>query len=337
MIAIHNTKNSFSDRWIQYCKDLDIPYKVVSCYDSNLIENLSDCSALMWHHSQTNPKDIIIAKSILFALQHAGKIVFPDFETAWHFDDKLGQKYLLEAIGAPLVKTYTFYDNEQALDFAKHTSYPKVFKLRRGAGSYNVRLVMSYNEAKKLIDKSFTSGFSNFDAQGAFKDILYKRMQGKVDTVALLKSALRIFIKPRFSKIAGRECDYVYFQEFIPDNAFDIRVVVVGERAFAIKRLVRQNDFRASGSGNLVYEKENFDKTTLGIAFSVANKIRSQAVAFDFVYMNGNPLIVEISYGYTKEAYDKCDGYWDDKLQWHGGTFNPCGWMVDDLLRRIDG
>ncbi|MDZ7775700.1 MAG: hypothetical protein U5L09_08950 [Bacteroidales bacterium] len=44
-IAIHNRPGSFSDRWIEYCKKQEIPYKIVNCYDNNIIQQLNDCDA----------------------------------------------------------------------------------------------------------------------------------------------------------------------------------------------------------------------------------------------------------------------------------------------------
>jgi hypothetical protein len=72
----------------------------VDCYQSDIINQLSDCDALMFHHYHASSKDTLFAKQLLFALESAGKIVFPDFRTGWHFDDKVGQKYLFEAIGS---------------------------------------------------------------------------------------------------------------------------------------------------------------------------------------------------------------------------------------------
>lgn len=89
-LAIHHSSFGFHPRWIAYCQKRDIPYKLVNCYDNDLIEQLNDCTALMWHFNQSNHKDNIIAKQILFALDHTGFKVFPDFKTAWHFDDKVG-------------------------------------------------------------------------------------------------------------------------------------------------------------------------------------------------------------------------------------------------------
>src|SRR5690606_15083765 len=105
------------------------------------------CDIFMWHHHHGKVEDILAAKKILLALQHAGIKVFPDFETGWHFDDKVAQKYLLEAIDAPLVPSYVFYNKQQALIWARETKYPKVFKLKGGAGATNVKLVKSYSQA----------------------------------------------------------------------------------------------------------------------------------------------------------------------------------------------
>ena len=150
-IAIHNSPGSFSDFWIEYCQQQKRPYKLVNYYNNDIIFQLSDCDALMWHHHHADYKDVLFAKQLLFSLEQTGKKVFPDFNTSWHFDDKLGQKYLLESIGAPLVPTSVFYDKEEALAWAKNTTYPKVFKLRGGAGAANVRLAKNKKEAVRLI------------------------------------------------------------------------------------------------------------------------------------------------------------------------------------------
>jgi predicted ATP-grasp superfamily ATP-dependent carboligase len=128
----------------------------------------------------------------------------------------------------------------------------------------------------------------------------------------------------------------VYFQKFIPGNDHDIRVIVIGDKAFAIKRMVRENDFRASGSGNVLYEKENFDNDTVRLSFEMAEKLQTQCVTFDFVYQENKPFVVEISYAFLKEGYDPCTGYWDKNMDWHEGKFNPYGWMIEDIIKKVE-
>ena len=333
-IAIHNKSGGFTERWIAYCKKEHIVFKMVNCYASDITEQLADCHALMWHHHQGSPRDLNIAKPILFALEQAGIKVFPDFNTNWHFDDKVGQKYLLEAIGAPLVPSYVFVEKQKALDWIETTKFPRVFKLRGGAGSQNVKLVRTKAEARKMIRKAFGRGFSNYDKWGSIRERYRKWRLGKTSAFDLLKGFVRLAIPPKFTKVLGREAGYIYFQDFIPNNDHDIRVVVIGDKAFAIKRMVRKNDFRASGGGNILYEKNLFDENDIRLAFEIHNKLKSQCTAMDFVYDRGEPKILEISYGFSPEGYDPCPGYWDKDLNWYEGKFDPYGWMVEDLVKK---
>ncbi len=282
-IGIHHTNGSFSDRWIKYCSENAISFKAVNCHRSDIVDQLSDCDALMWHHSQNNPKDLLIAKQVLFSVEQSGKVAFPDFKTNWHFDDKLGQKYLLKSLKIPLVKSFAFCCYDDAIQWADKTDYPVVFKLRRGAGSFNVKLVKSRSNAKKIINTAFRKGFSNYNSFAALKEIYRKTKSGSASYLELAEGLAGLFISPRWARITGRELGYVYFQEFVPHNTFDIRVIVIGNKAFAIKRMVRKNDFRASGSGNILYGRNNFDDETVRIAFELHNKLKSQCMAFDFV------------------------------------------------------
>ena len=55
-IAIHERPGSFSDGCIRYCTEKKIPYKLVNCYDSDIINQLNDCDGLMWHWDQNDYK-----------------------------------------------------------------------------------------------------------------------------------------------------------------------------------------------------------------------------------------------------------------------------------------
>lgn len=332
-IAIHKSRGGFAEHWIKYCEEKSIDYKLVDCYSTKIIEEVESCDIVMWHPLQLDFKAELFFKQLMFSLQMGGKIVFPDFNTGWHFDDKIGQKYLLEAIKAPFVKTYVFYDEKEANEWVNVTDFPKVFKLRRGAGSKNVSLAKTRCEAKKLIKKAFGRGFSQYNKFGSLKERIRKYKNGKTDFIDVLKGFYRLIFTTRYSVITGNEKGYIYFQEFIPNNEYDIRVVVIGDKAFAIKRMCRKNDFRASGGGNIIYDKNQIDERCLKIAFDVNFNLNSQSIAYDFVFdVNNNPLIIEISYGYRPIGYYDCPGYWNDKMEWFEGKFNPYGWMIDNLL-----
>jgi len=332
MIALQKSNGGFYEKWIEYCESKNLPYKIVDVYSTNIIAQLEGCSSLLWQFYQANPTDILMAKALLFSLEQKGINVFPNFRTAWHFDDKIGQKYLLEALDIPFVKTWVFYNKLEAKEWINHVDFPKVLKLRGGAGSQNVELINNKRAASKRIKQAFGRGIKNYKAWASLKERYRLFKKGAAPFSLVFKGIVRFIIPPGYVRHLGREKGYIYFQEFIPGNDHDIRVVVINDKAFAIKRLVRKNDFRASGSGDILYEKKHFSDELIKLSFDISDKLHSQCVAFDFIFLNNDPLIVEISYGFSPKGYEKCPGYWDKSLHWHETEFNPYGWMIENIL-----
>lgn len=337
LLAIHHRENSYSDRWIAYCDVHAIPYKVVNCLDSNIIEQLSSSEALLWHWYHGDPREQLTARHVIMAAEAMGVTVFPGTSTCWHFDDKIAQKYLLEAFGAPLVPTYVFYDLSEALQWIDRVSFPKVFKLRKGAGSSNVQLIHTAKQARALAKRAFSAGFRPIPNYGQDARRRYRAARQRGDLLSVVKRLPQVLARIRHSnRMMGRERGYVYFQDFIPENDFDTRVTVIGNRAFAFTRNVRPGDFRASGSGDIVYDPHRVHKECLEIAFDVTRKIGSQSVAFDFVLAkNKQPKIIEISYCYNANAVYSCPGHWDSKLNWHEGAMWPQDAILIDLLNNV--
>lgn len=336
-IAIVQRNNDFSTRWIEYCKQNNIQYLIVDPFDSNIISKLNNCNGFMWHVYHDDYKDNLFAKQLIYSLETKGVKCFPNFHTIWHFDDKVGQKYLLESVDAPLVPSYVFYTKKEALGWINSTTFPKVFKLRGGAGSYNVKLVRNRKVATQYVRKAFGGGFGTNYRTTSIKEHFRKWKEGSSTFMQTIKGVAALYILPHPNvKLSHPEKGYVYFQDFIPNNTFDIRICVVGDKAFGLKRLTRKDDFRASGSGHIIYDKNQIDERCVQIAFETSQKLRTQSLAYDFVFDVGNrPLIVEISYAYAMKAYDKCEGYWDSEMVWHTGEgFDFCGWMVEELINQ---
>ena len=337
-LAIHRREGSFSDRWIAYCEVQGIQYKVVNCLDSNIVKQLSASNVLLWHWSQDDPREQLMARHVIRAVEMMGVKVFPNASSCWHFDDKIAQKYLLESVGAPLVPTYVFYDLKEALQWIDRTSFPKVFKLRKGAASRNVRLVHNATEARALAKRAFSSGFSPVPHYGQDALKRYRVAKKHGDLLKVVKRIPRTLATIRSNReMMGAEKGYIYFQDFVPENDFDTRVTVVGDRAFAYIRNVRPGDFRASGSGDIVHDIDRIDRQYVEIAFDVTRKIGSQSMAFDFVSgEQRQPFVLEVSYCYIPRLVHSCPGYWDSKLNWHEGHVWPQEAILIDLLHDLD-
>ena len=336
-IAIHNREGGFTERWVTYCQQNGIEYLLVNCFENNILElfKKESITHLMWHLNHASSQDLMVYPYVMNAADNMDIKTFPNFNTRWHFDDKVAQKYLFESICAPLVKSTVFYEKEDAIKFLNTSELPLVAKLKRGAGSTNVKLINSKTEGEEYIRKLFSEGIvSTATALGNFDQKLRIAKQIK-DPIKLAKKTIGFFKKnKRERSLANAEKGYVYFQEFMPNNDFDTRIIVVGEIAFGIRRFNKENDFRASGSGKLDFDISKIDLETVKIAFDVTNKIGGQCLAFDFVYdKNKVPKIVEVCFGFSMKAYDACPGYWKKDLSFVAGTFNPQAIMMENFLK----
>jgi glutathione synthase/RimK-type ligase-like ATP-grasp enzyme len=337
IIGIHERKGSFSDRWVEYCQQHKIQFKLLNCLRSEIIQQCAGLDALLWHWTLNDQRELLCARQIAAAFKESGPAMFPNFETCWHYDDKIAQKYLLEAIGAPLIPTWVFTDRGHAQEWIDSATWPKVFKLRCGAGSSNVKLVRSKSEAEGFCRTAFNRGFpSEMVRMDAVKKYVSARTSPKDLARRFGRLVRKAYLRTTRSYENPRQRGYLYFQEFMPENHFDTRVTVIGNRAFAFTRGNRPGDFRASGSGKINYDSANLDKRCIQIAFETAQRLRTQSLAFDFLFdPKKEPVIGEISYCYLASAVHDCPGHWDNKLNWIPGNVWPQDAILEDLCAEI--
>lgn len=334
IVAIHHREGSFSDKWIEYCQKNSIEYKLVNCYSSSIVSDLDDCKVLMWHWHHFEKEAILMARQLIVSLELKGIKVFPNIKTCWHFDDKLGQKYLLESIDAPMVKSHLFYSKEEAFKWIENTSFPKVFKLRGGASAINVKLIKNKKQAKRYVKKAFSIGIGvSRVADLKNKMLFFKREKNLLNLLKIGKGLWRVFFLSEEIKDI-REKNYLYAQDFIANQDNDIRVAVIGNRAFAKKRMVREGDFRASGSHNRSYKVEDIPIECIDIAFNIIKKLDAQSIAFDFIFDGEKYLIIELSYGFSNDDTNAYPGYWDEELNFISKKVEPEYFMMEDILKK---
>ncbi|MDP8079226.1 ATP-grasp domain-containing protein [Phocoenobacter skyensis] len=335
-IAIHKREGSFSDRWITYCKENNISYIEVNCHLGTILELLlsEKVTHLMWHINHADDIDVQAFSYVMNSADNMGIKTFPNFNARWHFDDKIAQMYFLTSFNQPLVPSYVFFDEKKALETSRSIDYPIVAKLKRGAGATNVKLIHNYNEVSEYIKRMFSIGISPHSAP-------LGNLKQKVRIAKAIKSP-KLLIKKVFGYFyrviskqnsLGNEKGYFYYQDFLPKNDYDTRIVVVGDKAIGIVRTNRDNDFRASGSGKIVYDINKIDIEMINIAFKLKEKSKYDCLGFDFVYdKDRKPKIIEICFGFSMLAYDKCEGYWDEELHFHKQTLNLQYEMIKNFI-----
>lgn len=323
---------SFSARWIELAQQRDIDVVTVDVHAADLFQRLKGCDGFMWRFG-FDPLSLQHAKRLLPAIEHGMAMpVFPSWFSHWHFEDKIAQNYLLSSAGIPTPRTWVWWDRQAASRFCESATYPLVAKLSSGIQSTNVRLLRTPKEAHDLVKQMFGAGvYTLLEPQGALR----YRLRHKIPGLRLL-----------FGKPLPREVQhgYLYLQEFLPDNAFDTRITVIGNRAFGFRRHNRPGDFRASGSGRIDWDSEQVDEATIRLAFRVARSLATQSVAIDGLRRGDERVVGEISYTYASWAVRDCPGHWtlagdpgSGALVWTVGSVRPEDAIFDDFTACLAG
>jgi glutathione synthase/RimK-type ligase-like ATP-grasp enzyme len=213
-----------------------------------------------------------ISRNIGLRLGERGITTLPTMqETRW-YDDKLAQ---YEALNRWLPETWisaTREDAEERLEYinALIDGFPFISKAAEGSGSYNVRLIKNIDEAWAEIVTAFASGIP----------LKYGRIQQ----------------------------GYVYWQRLVAENPVDYRVVIVGEHSYGLVRKNKPGTVFASGSGinYPITLKDEREIMAMKLGREIADEIKTQWLAFDFVFDGGQPKVLELSSAWTMASYKTC-------------------------------
>lgn len=333
-IAIHKYyDDEWTDGWISHCAENSIPFQVVNGYRTDIIRELPRYSALFWNFNPWRYEDLLFARHILQAAEILGLRTYPDHKTSWTYDDKVAQKYLLESLGAPLVSTAVFYVLGDALDWVSRATFPVIAKLRRGSSANNVALLKTPGQARAYCEKIFRKGIDpapRLLTRLETQVVKVKKRKGLWDAAgAFARFARKVLHARRYFPL---EKGYVLFQEYLPGNTHDIRVYVVGDKAWANSRDIRPGDFRASGSGLGYFQPDRVPLEAVRTAFEVTRKLGVQAMGYDFLRdPNGQWRIIEMSCGCLAWTIYECPGHWDRDLNWHEGRL----WPQVEILKSV--
>lgn len=309
----------WTDTWITFCEKEGLDFQVVDCYRYDVIQQLRKFDLLLWHPSNYVLADMMEARSILYTAERMGLLVFPDYNTSWHFDDKIAQSYLLQSAGAPVPESWMFYILGECREWLElQAEYPLIAKLKSGSGSTNVKMLESKADAVKYAKRMFRRGFNPAPS------VLFKaksKIQSSHDwktAIARMKRIPEFLHSLSHAKQLPKEHGYCFFQEFIPNDGYDLKVVVIGDKICGFSRKNRKGDFRASGGGDIVYDNDLVTEQVRNSALETSRKLGFQCMGFDYVVDNrtSQGYIVEMCFGFSNKALMQTGGYWDLEGRW---------------------
>lgn len=336
-IVHHNgERQSYSGRWMELARDMDVEAVPVDVFAPDIIDTVATCDAFMWRYDPSaHPR--LFADRLLYAIEEGlGLPVFPSLGSRWHFEDKVGQSYFLTAAGIPIPATTVSWTREDAIRFCDGATYPFVLKLATGYQASNVRLVRSRAEALFYVDQLFSHGAIALGYRPASRPrLLLRRM----------RAATELFGgRNPYGPTPHADLQYGYFfvQEFLPDNPFDVRVTVTGNRASVFRRFNRPGDFRASGSGNIDWDPSQVAEDAVRLGYRVAKESGSQTITVDVLRRKGEPVIIELGLAYASWCVRDCPGHWElhgepesGSLEWVEGSLEPADAIFTDFVAQV--
>jgi glutathione synthase/RimK-type ligase-like ATP-grasp enzyme len=250
-----------SPYWTRYAHFLEnnsIPFEFYNIHDHDWLQKGREFDVIMGKPISAAYELDEFQNKFFILQKQLNKFCLPSFEEVFLYENKLIEAYLSEVYRFPFIQTYSSFDKADALLLAEHLRYPCVSKIVPGSGSVGVELIHTKDQAKKIINQVFSS-------QGRKIHILYERQK-----------------------------NFVYFQDYIPNDGYDIRVIVVGEKVFGFYRKAPKGDFRASGMK--IEEKRDLPSEAMKIARKVNETLNSPLLVVDMLHGNdGNYYINEIS------------------------------------------
>jgi glutathione synthase/RimK-type ligase-like ATP-grasp enzyme len=229
-------------------------------------------------------------------------LVLPNYATIWHFESKIAQSYLFAQSLTNMPRTVVSFDYHDALQQIRQTSMPIVWKKSYGAGSKNVRLIRDRRLAEQEVKNAFCQQLWT-----EAKQCYHSRLS------LVLHCLLQrwFWAKVRQKLMGGEQFASVYWQEFVANNPRDLRITVIGDRfAFGFWRNNRPNDFRASGSGRIDYQR-SIPESLIRYCIALNRAHDFDSMCYDILFTPESFVLTEMSYGYLDSAIHNASGYYE--------------------------
>ena len=151
--------------YIIACNELNISYKVLDIFSVNWLEEFinSKVNVLIFRPSvQYSPWKQMFDNRIKLLKNYSNIIIFPNPELMWLWESKKRLYEWLKINNYPLIETKIFYSKDEALQFARETNYPVVYKADNASGASGVKIIKNYYILKRLIKKCFGRGVRTY-------------------------------------------------------------------------------------------------------------------------------------------------------------------------------
>jgi glutathione synthase/RimK-type ligase-like ATP-grasp enzyme len=255
-------------KWTKYCrffKNNSFNYDIYDIHHHSWLRNAERFDVIVGLPSNSVYHLQEIRNKYHILETYLGKKCYPSTNHCFLYEDKCIEAYISQTARLPFANTYISYEKKDAMSITETLKYPFVSKIVPSSGSVGVELVRTHNKAVKIVNEVFSRA-------------------GR-----------------RTHNFYHSQKNFIYFQEYIPNDGYDTRIIIAGKRIFGYYRKVPKGDFRASGM-NIIEERE-LPEEAMKIALAVNKIVKSPVLAVDMLHgLDGKYHIIEFSPLYQMDS-----------------------------------
>jgi glutathione synthase/RimK-type ligase-like ATP-grasp enzyme len=323
-------KNEISDDhqvWVDSCihfKD-KLTFDVVDITKNDWLDHLSGIPRIDFLLAKpgglTAPYKQLYDERVIILSKELGHKIFPSLDEILIYENKRYLSYWLKAHGLPHPSTYVFYNQDEAENFIRSSSFPIVAKINIGASGSGVEILKDRADAHRYIQKAFKKGITSQSGPRLDKGKIISRAYRKLRHPVELKNRISIYRSISNDPQKG----FVFFQEYIP-HSYEWRVVRIGDSFFAHKKIVRNE----KASGLLLKGYETPPLPLLNFVKEITDRFRFYSQAVDLFETPRGFLVNEMQciFGQSDPYQMMIDGkpgryiHINDKWVFEEGMFN---------------
>jgi glutathione synthase/RimK-type ligase-like ATP-grasp enzyme len=238
-------------------------------------------------------------EDIIQGLELAGAIVVPKFQYLRAHHNKVFMEILRSVLALDDgIKTHFYGTVEELIKDINDFNFPCVIKSSAGALS---RGVAKANNKKELIN-------------------IAKKLAQSINFYTDVKDYLRCYRHKGYLKSSIYRNKFIV-QTMIPNLENDWKVLVFGNKIFNLKRYVRKNDFRASGShvNYQIGSNSGLTREMMEFVYSIYKKMNVPMLSFDLAYDGQQFYMIEFqilyfgtsTFNLSNDYYERSsDGGW---------------------------
>lgn len=264
--------------------------------------NLLPQNSLFFYSFSYNDDYHQYMKDVLYDLKQSRPDIrlLPDLDMLFSFENKGYQELYRKRLAFGALEGDYFGDISDMQ--IKEIELPIVYKEINGAVSSGVHLVKHQSDIINLTRKK--------KKRNLWETVQYLRRMAKKKEPSSMRPTHE-FIEKNFAEFFLKRHPFV-LQKFIPNLDCDYRVLVFGDKYYTMRREVRKNDFRASGSG--VQEWVDPSANILNFAFNITNKLQVPFISLDIAENTEGCYLIEYQgLGFGASALIKSDFYYKFK------------------------